>query len=96
MLRKVWKRYNFLDYKHVVTSNDSNVHFFPVQSENDVINQQKYASLIECLRYVTACTRPDIAYVVGVLSKFERYLIRTKTYDLFYKKKKPCCTWRFL
>ncbi|XP_059306183.1 secreted RxLR effector protein 161-like [Lycium ferocissimum] len=38
--------------------------------ENDVINQKEYASLIGSLRYVTDCTRPDIAYAVGVLSRF--------------------------
>ena len=53
------------------------------------------------MRYVTDCTRPDIAYVVGVLSRFTskpsrdhwlaiervmRYLIDTKSYGLFYKK----------
>ena len=27
-------------------------------------------SIIGSLRYVTNCTRPDIAYAVGVLSKF--------------------------
>ncbi|KAF3614171.1 Linoleate 13S-lipoxygenase 2-1, chloroplastic [Capsicum annuum] len=45
-------------------------HLFPVESENDVINQKEYASIIGSLRYVTDCTRPDIAYAVGVLSKF--------------------------
>ena len=39
---------------------DSSVHLFPVESENDVINQKQYASIIESLRYVTDCTRPDI------------------------------------
>ncbi|PHU29517.1 Linoleate 13S-lipoxygenase 2-1, chloroplastic [Capsicum chinense] len=48
----------------------SSAHLFPVESENDVINQKEYASIIGSLRYVTDCTRPDIAYAVGVLSKF--------------------------
>ena len=53
------------------------------------------------MRYATNCTRPDIAYVVGVLNRFTskpsknhwlaiervmRYLIGTKNYGLFYKK----------
>ena len=53
------------------------------------------------MRYATNCTRLDIAYAVGVLSRFTsrpcrdhwlavervmRYLIGTKSYDLFYKK----------
>ncbi|KAF3643060.1 Lipoxygenase 2.1, chloroplastic [Capsicum annuum] len=48
----------------------SSAHLFPIESENDVINQKEYASIIGSLRYVTDCTRPDIAYAVGVLSKF--------------------------
>ena len=51
--------------------------------------------------YATDCTRPDIAYAVGVLSRFTskpskdhwlaikrvtRYLFGTKSYGLFYKK----------
>ena len=53
------------------------------------------------MRYATNCTRLDIAYAVGVLSRFTskpskdywltieqvmRYLIGTKSYGLFYKK----------
>ena len=64
------KKYNFHDCKHVVTPFDSSVHLFSVESENDVINQKEYASIIGCLRYVTDCTRPDIAYAVGVLDRF--------------------------
>ena len=58
-------------------------------------------AIIGSLCYVTDCTRPDIAYIVGVLGRFTskpsrdhqlviervmRYLIGTKSYDLFYKK----------
>ena len=64
------KKYNFHDCKHVATPFDSSVHLFHVKSENDVINQKEYASIIGSLRYVTDCTRPDIAYAVGVLGRF--------------------------
>ena len=70
MLRKFWKKYNFHDCKHVATPFNSSVHLYPVESENDVINQKEYASIIGSLRYVTDCTRPDIAYAVGVLGRF--------------------------
>ena len=101
MLRKFLKKYNFHDCKHVATPFDSSVHLFPVESENDVINQKEYASIIRSLRYVTDCTRPDIAYAVGVLGRFTRkpdnenshaitrvirYLIGTKNCGLFFKK----------
>ena len=53
------------------------------------------------MRYATNCTKPDITYVVGLLSRFTskpskdhwltiervmRYLIGTKSYGLFYKR----------
>ena len=41
-----------------------------IDSLNCVINQKEYASIIGSLRYVTDCTRPDIAYAVGVLGRF--------------------------
>ena len=59
-VEKILKKYNFHDYKHVATPFDSSVHFFPLESENDVINQKKYASIIENLRYITDCTRTNI------------------------------------
>ena len=64
------KKYNFYDCKRVATPFDSSVHLFPVEGENDVINQKEYASIIGSLRYVIDCTRPDIAYAVGVLGRF--------------------------
>ena len=101
MLRKFLKKYNFHDCKHVATPFDSSAHLFPVKSENDLINQKEYSSIIGSLRYVNNCTRPDIAYAVGALDKFTSkpdnehwhaitrvmaYLIGTKNCCLFYKK----------
>ena len=36
----------------------------------EMIFSIKRASIIGSLRYATDCTRPDIAYVVGVLARF--------------------------
>jgi hypothetical protein len=100
-IEKILKKYNFLDCKHVATPFDSSVHLFPVKNDNDIINQKEYASIVGSLRYATDCTRPNIAYAVGVLSRFTskpsrdhwhaiervmKYLSVTKTYGLFYKK----------
>ena len=97
MLRK----YNFHNHKSVAAPFDSTVHLFPVNSDDEIFNQKDYASINGSLHYATDCTRPDIAYAVGVLSKFTskpsrdhwlaielvmRYLIGTKSYGLFYKK----------
>ena len=63
--------------------------------------KKDYASIIGSLCYAIDCTRPEIAYAVGVLGRFTnkpskdhwqaikrvmRYLIGTKNYRLFYKK----------
>jgi len=60
-----------------------------------------YASAIGSLMYAQVCTRPDIAYIVGVLSRYlsnpkmdhwkaakrvMRYLKRTKGYMLTYRR----------
>ena len=95
------RKYNFHDHKSVATHFDSSVHLCLVNNDDDIFNQKDYASIIGSLRYATDCTRPDIAYAVGVLSRFSskpsrdhwlaivrvmKYLIGTKSYDLFYKK----------
>ena len=99
-MRKYWKIYNFQDHKSVATPFDSSVHLFPVNNDNDVVNQKEYASIIDSLRYATDCTRPNIAYAVGVLSRFTskpsrdhwqaiervmKYLSGTKLHGWFYK-----------
>ena len=60
-----------------------------------------YASAIGSLMYAQVCTRPDIAYIVGVLGRYlsnagmdhwkaakrvMRYLKRTKDYMLTYRR----------
>ena len=72
-----------------------------MNNDYKILNQKDYASIIGSLRYATDCTRPDITYAVGVLSRFSskpsrdhwlaierimRYLIGTKSFGLFYKK----------
>ena len=69
-VEKILKKYNFHDHKSVATPFDSSVHLFPVNNDNDVVNQKEYASIIGSLHYATNCTRPDIAYTMGVLSRF--------------------------
>ena len=66
MLRK----YNFQYPTSVATPFDSSIHLFPIKNDNEISNQKEYASIIGSLRYATNCTRPDIAYAVGVLSRF--------------------------
>ena len=55
--------------KSVATLFDSGVHLFPVNNNDEIFNQKYYASIIGSLRYAIDCTRPDIAYAIGVLSR---------------------------
>ena len=97
-VEKILRKY---DHKSVATPFDSSVHLFLVNNDDEIFNQKDYASIIGNLRYATDCTKPDIAYAIGVLSRFTskpsrdhwlaieqvmRYLIGTKSYGLFYKK----------
>ena len=65
------------------------------------MQQIPYASAIGSLMYAQICTRPDIAYIVGMLGRYlsnpgndhwiaakrvMRYLQRTKDYMLTYRK----------
>ena len=69
--------------------------------ESKEMEKVPYAALIGSLMYAQVCTRPDIAYIVGVLSRYLsnpgsdhwvaakrvlRYLQRTKDYMLTYRK----------
>ncbi|XP_048446321.1 secreted RxLR effector protein 161-like, partial [Pyrus x bretschneideri] len=71
------------------------------KNTGDNVRQPEYASIIGSLRYTTDCTRPNIAYTVGVLCRFTsspndehwwavervmRYLRRTINHGLNYEK----------
>ena len=60
-----------------------------------------YASTLESLMYAQVCTKPDIAYAIGMLSRYQsnpgidhwraakkvtRYLQGTKDYMLIYRR----------
>ena len=100
-IEKILKKYNYFDCKLASIPFDSSVHLFPTKDENDIYNQKEYASIIGSLRYAIDCTRPDIAYAVGVLARFTskpnfehwnamtqlmRYLKRTVHYGLLYQR----------
>ena len=69
--------------------------------ERENMQNKLYASLVGSLMYIQVCTRPDIAFSISVLGRFQsnpreqhwvtakkvmRYLQRTKTYKLVYKR----------
>ncbi|KAJ6843584.1 uncharacterized protein M6B38_297015 [Iris pallida] len=89
--------YGYQDLPIIDTPNRSDQKLEPNSKER--VRQLEYASIIGSLMYATTATRPDIAFVVGMLSRFTsnpdvehwkavkrvmRYLKKTQTYALFY------------
>ena len=67
-IEKILKMFSHLDCKHVPTSYDRSMKIF--SNTRRVVDQLEYARVIGCLMYAMTCTRPDITFVVGKLSKY--------------------------
>ena len=76
---------------------DASIKLYP--NTGRVVDQLKYARVIGCLMYAMMCTRLDIAYVVGKMSRYTsnpnhihwnvvhmilKYLRRTMDYGILY------------
>ena len=74
-IKKVLKIFNMQDAKAIITPLSS--HFTltkemcpKAQEEVDKISNILYSSIVGSLIYAMVCTRPDIAHVVGVVSRY--------------------------
>ncbi|KAL4025371.1 hypothetical protein IC575_013760 [Cucumis melo] len=98
-IEKILEKYNYFDNKPACTPYDFSVKLF--KNTGDCVNQTEYANIIGSLRYVADCTRPDIAFTVGLLCRFNnrpslehwnaiervmRYLKKTQNLGLHYIK----------
>ena len=96
-IEKVLKRFNLIDCIPVSTPMDPQRKLVP--NDGRKIDQLQYAKVIGCLMYIMTCTRPDIAYAIGKLSRYTsnpsnlhwqtvnrvlRYLKKTINYGLCY------------
>jgi hypothetical protein len=96
-IEKVLKRFNQFDCKPVCTPFDASMKLYP--NTGRVVNQLEYTRVIGYLMYAMTCTRPDIAYAVGKMSRYTsnpshihwnvvhrilRYLRRTMDYGILY------------
>ncbi|KAH9715705.1 hypothetical protein KPL71_021156 [Citrus sinensis] len=67
-IEKILKKFNYYDCKSVSTPFDSNIRLYPNTGRS--VSQLEYARIIGCFMYAMTCTRPDIAFVVGKLSRY--------------------------
>ncbi|GJV33432.1 zinc finger, CCHC-type containing protein [Tanacetum coccineum] len=96
-IEKVLKKFNYFDCTPVSTPMDTSEKLMP--NNGQVISQLEYSRVIGYLMYAMTCTRPDIAFVVGKLSRYTsnpgtqhwqaiqrvlKYLKKTMDYRLAY------------
>nr|GEY05945.1 zinc finger, CCHC-type [Tanacetum cinerariifolium] len=67
-IKKVLKKFNYFDCTLVSTLMDTSEKLMP--NNGQVVSQLEYSRVIGCLMYAMTCTRPDIAFAVGKLSKY--------------------------
>nr|GFC40191.1 zinc finger, CCHC-type [Tanacetum cinerariifolium] len=67
-IEKVLKKFNYFDYTLVSTLMDTSEKL--MHNKGQVVSQLKYSRVIGCFMYAMTCTRPDIAFVVGKLSRY--------------------------
>ena len=105
-IEKVLKRFGMQDCKPGDTPISKGDKFSLNQCPKNDIEEKEmqkipYASVVGSLMYAQVCTRPDIAYIVGMLGRYlsnpgldhwiaakrvMRYLQKTKHYMLTYRK----------
>ncbi|GKE22878.1 zinc finger, CCHC-type containing protein, partial [Tanacetum coccineum] len=96
-IKKVLKKFNYFDCTLVSTPMDTIEKLMP--NNGQAVSQLEYSRVIGCLMYAMTCTRPDIAFAVGKLSRYTsnpgtqhwqaiqrvlKYLKKTMDYRLTY------------
>ncbi|GJY24600.1 zinc finger, CCHC-type containing protein [Tanacetum coccineum] len=66
-IEKVLKKFNYFDCTPVSTPMHTSEKRMP--NNGQAVSQLEYSRMIGCLMYAMTCTRPDIAFVVGKLSR---------------------------
>lgn len=69
-IEKILQRFGMTDCKPVATPCDANVKLQKAKNETEILKNIPYQELIGCLLYLSQGTRPDIAYIVNALSRF--------------------------
>jgi hypothetical protein len=63
-------RYAFDNSNPTVLPMDAGLKLHSCQNDDECVTDQPYREVVGSLLYLASCTRPDIAFVVGVLSRF--------------------------
>ncbi|GKD02916.1 zinc finger, CCHC-type containing protein [Tanacetum coccineum] len=69
-IEKVLNKFNYFDCTPVSTPMDTSEKLMP--NNGQVVSQLEYSRVIGCLMYVMTCTRSDIAFALGKLSRYTR------------------------
>ncbi|GJX05247.1 zinc finger, CCHC-type containing protein [Tanacetum coccineum] len=67
-IEKILNKFNYFNCTSVSTPMDTSEKLMP--NNGQAISQLEYSRVIGCLMYAMTCTRPDIAFVVGKLSRY--------------------------
>nr|GEX69899.1 zinc finger, CCHC-type [Tanacetum cinerariifolium] len=67
-IEKILRKFNYFNSTPVSTPMDTSKKL--MSNNGKVVSQLKYSRVISCLMYAMNCTRPDIAFVVGKLSRY--------------------------
>ncbi|GKB14103.1 zinc finger, CCHC-type containing protein [Tanacetum coccineum] len=67
-IEKVLKKFNYFDCTPVSTPTDTSEKLMP--NNGQAVSQLEYSRVIDCLMYAMTCTRPDIDFAVGKLSRY--------------------------
>ena len=68
--QKLLTKMGMSDCKPVKTPVDSGSRLVKALEDEEALDQQSYQSVVGSLMYLATCTRPDIAYAVGMLARF--------------------------
>ena len=97
---KLLTKMGMSDCKPVKTPVDQGNRLVKADEDEEALEQLPYQSVVGSLMYLATCTRPDIAYAVGMLARFSskpnqshwvaakrvlQYLKGTMNFGLFYK-----------
>jgi len=80
MLKKLLKKFNYFDVKHVSTPYDSSIKL--KKNLNKGISSHKYSQIIGSLLHLIDLSRPDFAYAVGTLGRSENNIVDPLTKEL--------------